>query len=110
MAALPGPIPGALYIMEPKPGDRYRVLLAADGFATHVKLPASVRPDPATGRVSIVFEDLPQSPLQEFNIHIFGSERGLFATPARAGSIQSKANSSPGTRPSSRARRSASWS
>jgi hypothetical protein len=85
VAALPGPIPGALYIMEPTPGDRYRLLLAADGFATHVKLLGSVRPDPTTGRVSIVFEDLPQAPLQEFNIHTFGSERGLFATPVRCG-------------------------
>ncbi len=87
VAALPGPIPGAMYIAEPLPNEPYRVLLAADGFATHVKLLGSVRPDPQTGRVSIVFEDLPQSPLQEFSIHIFGSERGLFATPTRCGTF-----------------------
>jgi hypothetical protein len=85
VAALPAPIPGALYLAEPKPGEPYRVLLAADGFATHVKLLGTVHPDPQTGQVSVIFKDLPQSPLQEFSIHIFGSERGLFATPPHCG-------------------------
>jgi hypothetical protein len=85
VAALPAPIPGALYIGEPKPGNRYRVVLTADGFATHVKLLGSAYPDPQTGRVTFSFEELPQSPLQEFSLHIFGSERGLFATPEQCG-------------------------
>jgi hypothetical protein len=85
VAALPGPIPGALYLGEPKPGDPYRVVLTADGFATHVKITGSVKPDPQSGQVTIVFEDLPQSPMQEFDLHVFGSERGLFATPPRCG-------------------------
>ena len=85
VSALPGPIPGAIYLMKPLPGDPYRLLLTADGFATHVKLPGSVRPDPNTGQISIVFDELPQAPLQDFSIHVFGSERGLFATPVKCG-------------------------
>jgi hypothetical protein len=85
VSALPAPIPGALYLAEPKPGNPYRVLIAADGFATHVKLLGSVRPDPVTGQLKIMFVDLPQAPLQEFDIHIFGSERGLLATPTHCG-------------------------
>ena len=85
VAALPGPIPGAIYLAEPKAGDPYRVILAADGFATHVKLLGSVRPDPQTGQLTLAFEDLPQSPLQEFDVHVFGSERGLFASPPKCG-------------------------
>jgi hypothetical protein len=85
VAALPGPIPGALYMMEPLPGDPYRFLLAADGFATHIKLLGSARPDPSTGQLSIEFRELPQAPLQDFSIHVFGSERGLFATPVKCG-------------------------
>ncbi len=38
-------------------------------------------PDPATGRLAITFENLPQTPLTAFNMHFFGSERGLLATP-----------------------------
>ena len=33
-SVLPGPISGAVYIGDPKPGDRYRVILTADGFNT----------------------------------------------------------------------------
>jgi hypothetical protein len=83
--ALPEPIPGAIYIGDPKPGDRYRILLTADGFGTHTKLPGSVQPDPQTGQMVISFPDLPQSPLTAFNMHFFGAERGLLATPTHCG-------------------------
>jgi hypothetical protein len=86
--ALPEPIPGAIYILDPKPGDRYRILLAADGFGTHIKLIGSVQPDPETGQMVISFPDLPQSPLTAFNMHFFGAERGLLATPTHCGSYQ----------------------
>ena len=32
------------------------------------------------------FTDLPQSPIQEVDLHFFGSERGIFATPRKCGS------------------------
>jgi hypothetical protein len=31
------------------------------------------------------FNDLPQSPIQQVDLHFFGSERGVFTTPARCG-------------------------
>jgi hypothetical protein len=82
-SALPAAIPGSIYLGEPQPGNRYRLFMTADGFGTHIKLPGSVRMDPQTGRMTIDFEDLPQSPLSEFDMHFFGSERGLLATPTR---------------------------
>ncbi len=84
-AALPGPIPGSIYIGEPTPADRYRIFIVADGFATHVKLAGVVTPDPHTGRLTATFENLPQSPLTEIDLHFFGSERGLLATPTQCG-------------------------
>lgn len=84
-SALPGPISGAMYLGEPKPGDRYRVLLAADGYETHVKLVGSAHLDPESGQITVRFDELPQTPLQEFDLHIFGAERGLLATPERCG-------------------------
>jgi hypothetical protein len=84
-ALLPGPLPGFIYLGDPKPGDRYRLILTADGFSTHVKLAGSIIPDPATGQVKISFPDLPQTPLEDFNMHFFGSERGLLATPTQCG-------------------------
>jgi hypothetical protein len=84
-SALPGPLPGFVYLGEPLPGNRYRIFLVADGFATHIKLAGTVTPDPLTGQLKISFNELPQSPLTAFNLHIFGSERGLLATPTRCG-------------------------
>ena len=84
-AALPGPIQGGIYLGQPKPGNRYRVFLSADGFATHVKLAGVVQADPATGQLKVVFEDLPQAPFQQFTLHFFGSERGTLATPTQCG-------------------------
>ena len=84
-SALPQPIPGAIYIGDPQPGNRYRMFLTGDGFATHIKLSGSIHPDPVTGQVITTFDNLPQSPLTEFNIHLFGAERGLLATPTQCG-------------------------
>ena len=94
-SALPGPISGAMYLAEPEPGQRYRVLFAADGYETHIKLIGIVEPDPATGRITVRFDDLPQSPLQEFDLHLFGAERGLLAMPERCGSYTVESEFSP---------------
>jgi hypothetical protein len=84
-SALPGPLPGFVYLAEPKPGERYRLLLIADGFGIHTKIPGRIVPDPVTGRVRVAFDELPQFPFSRFNMHLFGSERGVLATPTRCG-------------------------
>jgi hypothetical protein len=84
-SALPGPVPGGIYLGESKPGDPYRLILGADGFGTHIKLAGSARTDPGSGQIVVSFPDLPQSPLTDFNMHFFGSERGLLATPTQCG-------------------------
>jgi hypothetical protein len=84
-SALPGPIPGGIYIGEPLPGNRYRILLTGSGFGTNVKIAGRISPDPVTGQIVAIFENLPQSPLTEFNMHFFGAERGILATPTKCG-------------------------
>ena len=86
-SALPGPLPGFVYLGQPLAGKRYRIFLAADGFATHIKLAGTVAADPQTGQLTISFSELPESPLTAFNMHFFGSERGLLATPTRCGTF-----------------------
>ncbi len=80
-SALDGPLEGSIYIGEPKPGNQYRLFLVASGFGINAKVEGSVRPDPETGRVTFFIEDLPQVPFDEFDIHLFASDRGLMATP-----------------------------
>ena len=84
-SALPQPISGAIYLGDPQPGNKYRIFLTADGFGTHVKIAGNVDPDPQTGRIEVSFTELPQAPFQEFDLHFFGSERGLLATPTQCG-------------------------
>jgi hypothetical protein len=84
-SALPAPIPGGIFLGVPLPGNRYRLFLTADGFGTHIKLRGSTYADPATGQLTVSFPDLPQSPVTEFDLHFFGSERGLLATPSKCG-------------------------
>jgi hypothetical protein len=88
--ALPQPIPGAIYLGDPLPGDRYRAILTADGFATHIKIAGRVDLDPQTGQVVFSFPNLPEAPLSRFNLHVFGSERGLLATPTQCGTYPVK--------------------
>jgi hypothetical protein len=89
--ALNGPLTGSLYIGEPKPGNQYRLFMLFDGFGIHAKLAPSVVPDPKTGRLRISLTDLPQVPFEEFNLHLFASDRGLMATPSRCAIYQTEA-------------------
>jgi hypothetical protein len=79
--SLPGDLGGSIYLGEPLPGDQYRLLLIADGFGFHIKLVGQLLPDPKTGRITAKFENLPQLPLETFSLHLFASDRGVFATP-----------------------------
>ena len=79
--ALNGPLEGAVYIGEPKPGNQYRLFLIASGFGINAKLVGSFKPDPDTGQLTAYFENLPQAPFEDFQLHLFSSERGLMATP-----------------------------
>ena len=40
-------------------------------------------PDPETGQLTADFEDLPQVPFEDFDLHLFASDRGLMATPTQ---------------------------
>ena len=89
--ALNGRLEGAVYIGEPKPGDQYRLFEIASGFGINAKLVGSVKPDPTTGQLTAYFEDLPQVPFDDFQLHLFSSDRGLMATPTRCSVYTTKA-------------------
>jgi len=94
-SVLPGVLPGFVYLREPKPGDPYRIILVANGFGVHVKILADVVPDPRTGQLTLSFPNLPEFPFQEFDMHFFGSERGLLATPTQCGEYPVNATFTP---------------
>ena len=92
--ALDGPLIGSIYIGEPQPGNQYRLFMILSGFGINVKLVGTIHPDPVTGRLTSRFEDLPQVPFDDFDIHLFASDRGLMATPTRC-TLYSVGRSSP---------------
>ena len=81
--ALDGPLIGSIYIGEPQPGNQYRLFMVLGGFGVNAKLIGTFHPDPATGRLTARFDGLPQVPFDDFDIHLFASDRGLLATPTR---------------------------
>jgi hypothetical protein len=93
--ALEEPLGGSLFIGEPKPGNQYRVFMVADGFGVHVKLEGKLLPDPQTGQLTAIFEDLPQVPFDNFELHLFASDRGLMATPTHCSTYEVKATFDP---------------
>ena len=93
--ALDGPLTGSIYFGQPQPGNQYRLFLIADGFGIHAKLEGSFFPDPQTGKLQAVFEDLPQVPFDTFDVHLFASDRGLLATPIRCSIYSARARFTP---------------
>jgi hypothetical protein len=84
-SSLPSILPGAMYLGEPLPGERYRVFMTFDGFSLHVKLAGTAHLEPSSGQVTVSFKELPQFNFQDFNMHIFGAEKGLLSTPTQCG-------------------------
>ncbi|HEY7256481.1 MAG TPA: hypothetical protein VH476_07325 [Solirubrobacterales bacterium] len=93
--ALDAPLRGSLYIGEPKPDNQYRVFMAFSGSGINGKLVGKFLPDPETGRLTATFEDLPQVPFEEFDLHLFASDRGLMATPTTCTLFSARAHFTP---------------
>jgi hypothetical protein len=62
-----------------------------DGFGIHAKIAPKIVPDPRTGQLTFEVKDLPQVPFEEFDLHLFASDRGLIATPTRCSIYQTEA-------------------
>ena len=90
--ALDDPLRGSLYIGEPKPGNQYRLFMILSGSGINGKLVGKFLPDPVTGRLTAAFEDLPQVPFEEFDVHLFASDRGLMATPTTCSLYSARAH------------------
>ena len=85
--ALEKTLNGAIYQRTPEPGNLFRFWLVADEQGVRLKLPAQIETDPVTGQVTTVFSGidslggLPQVPVEEFRLHVFGGPRAPLATP-----------------------------
>jgi hypothetical protein len=85
--ALSVPIEGTIYQRNPRPGNQLGLWLTADALGLHIKLPGSLEPDKTTGRLTAVFSDLPQVPVEEIDLDIWGGERAPLQNPDHCGTF-----------------------
>lgn len=85
--ALARPLHGSVYLRTPEPGHLFRFWLAADEQGVHLKLPAEIELDPNTGQIKTVVSGLaslgglPQVPVADLKLRVFGGPRAPLATP-----------------------------
>lgn len=83
--SLPEPLEGALYQRTPSAGHQFGLWLASDALGLHVKIPGELQPDGATGRLTAVFRDLPQVPVEEIDLNVWGGPRAPLQNPSTCG-------------------------
>ncbi len=88
--ALPQSLHGTLYQRTPEPGNLFRIWLVADELGVHVKIPGEVLADRQTGRITSVFVDTPQVPVEEMKLHFKSGAKGVLANPRGCGTYATR--------------------
>ena len=79
------PIEGTVYQRTPTPGHQFGLWLTSDALGLHIKVPGELEPDWNTGRLTAVFRDLPQVPVEEIDLDIWGGPRAPLENPDSCG-------------------------
>lgn len=86
------PIGGAIFLRtqsssDPLSGEEYRIAieLRSDDDGIDIKLPGQIEADPVTGRLTTVFDDLPQLPFESMTLHFKTGPRAPLVTPSACG-------------------------
>ena len=98
------PLEGAVYLAEPYENpfrSLFALYAAVEDPATGIviKLAGEVIADPASGRLSVRFENNPQLPFEAITMHLFGGSLGALRTPAVCGTLTSHSVLVPWTAP-----------
>jgi hypothetical protein len=89
--ALERTLQGAVYQRTPVPGRLFGFWLVTDEQGVRLKLPAEIQANPLTGQLTTLFDGipalggLPQAPISEIRLHVFGGPRAPLATPSTCG-------------------------
>ena len=94
------PIDGALYVAKPYENEFHSLLalyfvLKNPKLGVIVKQAARVEPDPETGQLIGITEDIPQLPFSHFRLHFREGGRSPLVSPPLCGSYEAKAELTP---------------
>jgi len=86
---------------DPESGQMYRlaVELRSDERGVYVKLPGSLKVNPATGQLTTSFEDLPQLPFESMQLHLNAGPHAPLTTPAQCGTYDAESQLASWARP-----------
>ncbi|MFL5834498.1 MAG: hypothetical protein ACJ76B_11050 [Solirubrobacterales bacterium] len=94
--ALPHPLQGALYQRSPEgKGSLFGLWLVSDDLGLHIKIPGQIKPDPQTGQITTIFADLPQVPVSEIDLDIWGGARAPLKNPDACGTYKTATSFKP---------------
>ncbi len=83
---VPAPLHGDLYLGRPTPAQTFRLFIAFPIVAGDwVKLDGTTEPDPQTGRITTVFDELPPLPFEKFTLSLQGGDRAVLVNPPACG-------------------------
>jgi hypothetical protein len=88
-----GPLRASVYLATEgeNPFDStYGAYLVASGEGVVIKIAGWLEVDPATGRLVVGFEGIPQLPISDLDLRFKGGSRGVVTTPSRCGSYRSQ--------------------
>jgi hypothetical protein len=89
------PLDGIVYLGGERADERFRLFIVASGAGAIVKFVGAMRPDPATGRISVAVSDLPQVPLVRLTLSMDGGPGALLASPLECGPASAAARFDP---------------
>jgi hypothetical protein len=103
-APIPRPLHGSVYLAQPyrnQFGSLLAIYLAVEDKSAGIvaKLAGRVEPDPGSGRLTAVFEENPQLPLQDVHISLFGGNRSSLTTPIDCGTHTTTTDLTPWSSP-----------
>jgi hypothetical protein len=88
--ALPEAVHGAIYQRTPEAGHLFRIWLVSDEYGLHLKIPGEIEADPRTGRLTSVFSETPQLPVEEIDLQFKGGARAPLKNPDACGTYQTE--------------------
>jgi hypothetical protein len=82
---------GSIFMGRERPGERFRLFVAAAARGIQYKAVALLTADPQTGQLATALNDLPQFSIGQISLQFEGGPRALLATPLTCGPAKAHA-------------------